>query len=117
MYGILEFRNGKYVLNTYSNVTTLDAFARLIVRNAMKEEGCTDEVSYLNGWVESLNECRDGEGEEYTMADVSTQASDTLVYSNAHYYKGRNPLTSEESSKLCVEVEKYLDDLITKFNL
>lgn len=75
-----------------------------------------DIKGYLEGWVETLNECSDGET-EYTINDVSCQASDNLVYSNAHYYNGRNPLTSSEQSELCNEVEILLDKLINIFEL
>jgi hypothetical protein len=108
MYGILDM--GTSTLTNYSNVITLKQFASLIVRRAVKEEG-GDINSYLDGWVECLNECSDGET-EYTMADVPTQASDNLVYSNAHYYKGRMPLTSSEKDELFKEVEKYLERYI-----
>ena len=109
MYGILDM--GTSTLTNYSNVITLKQFASLIVRRAVKEENDGDINAYLEGWVEALNECSDGET-EYTMDDVSTQASDNLVYSNAHYYKGRMPLTSSEKDELCKEVEKYLERYI-----
>ena len=110
MYGILDM--GTRALTNYSNVTTLKQFASLIVRRAVKEENDGDINNYLEGWVECINECRDGEGDEYTMADVPTQAADNLVYTNAHYYNGRNPLTSAEKKELCDEVEKYLERYI-----
>ena len=109
MYGILDM--GTSTLTNYSNVITLKQFASLIVRRAVKEDNDGDINAYLDGWVECLNECSDGE-HEYTMDDVACQASDNLVYSNAHYYKGRMPLTSAEKDELCKEVEKYLERYI-----
>lgn len=110
MYGILDM--GTRTLTNYSNVTTLKQFASLIVRRAVKEDNNGDINAYLEGWLDCINECRDGEGEPYVMADVPTQASDNLVYSNAHYYNGRNPLRSDETRELCLEVEKYLERYI-----
>jgi len=109
MYGILDM--GTRALTNYSNVTTLKQFASLIVRRAVKEENDGDINNYLESWVDSLNECSDGET-VYTMADVPTQAADNLVYSNAHYYNARKPLTSSETKELCDEVEKYLERYI-----
>jgi len=117
MYGILEFNNGSYTLQSFSNVKTMDAFARLIVNRAIKQDNDGDIEQYLVGWLDCINECRDGEGEPYVMADVPTQASDNLVYSNAHYYNGRNPLRSDETRELCNKVESLLENLIKTLSL
>ena len=106
MYGILEM--GQRRLTTYQNIKTLSAFARLIVRQAMTEDGQTDMKAYLDGWVETLNECSDGEN-VYELSDVPSQASDNLVYSNAHFYNRSIPLTSEEKRELCTEIEMLFE--------
>ena len=106
MYGILEM--GQRRLTTYQNIRTLKAFARLIVRQAMTEDGQTDMKTYLEGWVETLNEGSDGET-EYELSDVPSQASDNLVYSNAHFYNGTQPLSSEENQILCTEIEMLFE--------
>jgi hypothetical protein len=111
MYGKLNFGKGQLCLTA----KTLNDLAKRIITNAIAEEqgkNVNDFDQYLNGWVECLNECRDGEGDEYTMSDVPTQAADNLVYSNAHYYNGSNPLTSDEKTELFNEVEKLLENLI-----
>ena len=108
-YGILNV--GTRTLTTYGNISTAH-FAELLVKNAMREEDCTSMARYLQGWVESLNECRNGEGEPYTLADVPVQASDNLVYGNAHYYNGKKPLTSLEKGELCSAVETYLEEFL-----
>ncbi len=110
MYGKLNFGKGQLCLTSKS----LKDLAKRIITDAIAEEqgkNVNDFEQYLNGWVECLNECSDGET-EYTMADVPTQAADNLVYSNAHYYNGRQPLTSDETSELCNEVESLLENLI-----
>ena len=109
MYGILDM--GTSTLTNYSNVISMKQFASLIVRRAVKEENDGDINAYLEGWVEALNECSDGDI-EYTIDDVSTQASDNLTYTNAHYYKGRTPLTSDEQEELCSEIETYIEKYI-----
>ena len=115
MYGKLNFSTGQMCLVSKS----FEDLAKRIVNDAISEiYGSNFDIKgYLEGWVECLNECRDGEGDEYTMADVSCQASDNLVYTNSHYYNGRTPLTSSEKSELCDEVESLLDKLIDTLDL
>ena len=110
MYSKLDFGKNRLTLNSKS----LHELAKKVIIEAIAEEqgaNVNNFQQYLNGWVECLNECSDGET-EYTMADVPTQAADNLVYSNAHYYNGRQPLNSDETSELCNEVEKLLENLI-----
>jgi hypothetical protein len=114
MYGKLNFATGQMCLVSKS----FEDLAKRIVNSAIEEEQGKDAFDikgYLEGWVETLNECSDDV--VYTMADVSCQASDNLVYSNAHYYNGRTPLTSSETSELCLEVECLLDKLIDTLQL
>jgi len=116
MYGKLNFSTGQLCLVSKS----FEDLAKRIVNSAIEEEqgiGMFDIKGYLEGWVECLNECRDGEGTPYTMADVSCQASDNLVYTNSHYYNGRTPLNSDEKNELCGEVESLLDKLIKTLQL
>ena len=115
MYGKLNFLTGQMCLVSKS----FEDLAKRIVNSAIEEEqgkNAFDIKGYLVGWVETLNECSDGET-EYTINDVSCQASDNLVYSNAHYYNGRTPLTSSEQSELCLEVESLLEKLIDTLDL
>lgn len=110
MYSKLDFQKNRLVMTSKS----LHELAKKVIVEAIAEEqgaNVNNFELYLNGWLECLNECSDGET-EYKMSDVASQASDNLVYSNAHYYNGRTPLNSDETSELCNEVEKLLENLI-----
>jgi hypothetical protein len=115
MYGKLDFSKGELCLVSKS----LKDLAKRIVNNAIEEEqgkNVNDIERYLRSWVETLDECSNGEV-EHTMADVVIQASDNLVYTNSHYYNGRTPLNSDERNELCCEVESLLEQLIKTLEL
>lgn len=114
MYSKLDFGKNRLVLTSKS----LHELAKKVIIEAIAEEqgrNVNNFELYLNGWLECLNECRDGEGDEYTMSDVPCQVADNLVYSNAHYYNGRTPLNSAETSELCNEVQSLLEKLVAIF--
>ena len=112
MYGILNEQTR--TLNTYRKLNTIAKFAEFIIKSKLKEEDRifvkTDILDHLTEWAETMIEIN--EDGDYTPKTVIDEVASNYVYTNAHYYNDRTPITSDEKSALYYNIIAILNSYV-----